>query len=238
MKTVLIYVLGCTAHPYPMIIEKSINTWDSCHVDGVETLFYFGRGRVPSNPKMIQLPVDDSLWMMGHKDLAGFEWALKNRQWDFMARVNVPTYVNKRRLWEHVQNLPDQGLIRGVCAPYNGGKYLWGGMHFILSRDVVSALVKHGREWDHRHIEDVSLSMLAQKIGFQLDCRGRGCAVCQHPDKWTCIWYDNGTQGGFEFHHFSEMNKANGQFFYRTKQDYVRRHIDLEIMQELYINHL
>lgn len=238
MKTVLIYVLSSPEHPYPMIIDTSLKTWDSCHVDGVETMFYFPRGPMPSNPKMVQFPVDPGLWEIGHKNLAAFKWALANRQWDYMARVNVPTYVNKRRLWEHVQTLPDKGVIRGVHTLYGERKYLWGGLQFILSRDVVAALVANGHRWDHRHIEDVAMSMLAEDLGFKLDGRGRGCAICKHPDKWTCIWYADEKQGGFDFNDFTEMTKANGQFFYRTKQDHIHRDLDIYIMEQLYFSHL
>lgn len=238
MKTVLIYVISSPGYPYPMIIDTSLKTWDSCHVDGVETMFYFPRGPIPSNPKMVQFQVSPELWDIGHKNIAAFKWALDNRQWDYMARVNVPTYVNKRRLWENVQSLPDRGVIRGVCAPYEGRKYLWGGLQFIISRDVIQGIVSNAHKWNHGLIEDVAMSMLAQDIGFELDCRGRGCAVCKQPDKWLCIWYDDGKQGGFEFKDFTEMTKANGQFFYRTKQDHIHRDLDIYIMEQLYFSHL
>lgn len=238
MKTVLIYVISSPGHPYPLIIDTSLKTWDSCHVDGVETLFYWPRGKMLDNPKMVQFNVDPDLWAIGHKNIAAFKWAVQNRQWDFMARVNVPTYVNKRRLWEAVQSLPTSGVIRGVCAPYEGRKYLWGGLQFIMSRDVVDAIARNGHRWNHGLIEDVAMSMLAQDIGFELDCHGRGCAVNKHSDHWSCIWYDDGKQGGFDFHDFKEMHNAKGQFFYRTKQNHIDRHWDIFIMEQLYKSHL
>lgn len=234
MKTVLIYVIGCNSHPYPLIIDASLKTWDCGHVDGVETLYYFGRGKIPQHPKMIQFPVEDDLWRMGQKDLVAFKWALNNRQWDYMARPNVPTYVNKVRLLNQVQELPERRVFRGVCAPYESRKYLWGGLQFIISRDVVEDIVRNGHRWNHGLIEDVAISMLVQELGYSLDCNGHGTSINKKGNGWLLIWYEEGKQGGFDFTDFRDLHQFKQQYFYRTKQDHIHRDIDIQIMDSMY----
>lgn len=234
MKRVLIAVIANSGHPYPALVKSSLATWDAVDVPGTETVFYFDRGYKGGMPKTISVNMDGELLSMGKRNLIAFDWLLKHRQWDFMARVNASTYVRKQRLHDYVQDIPATGLYRGLVtdAPH-GGKYCWGGGGFIISRDVVQKIVENGGKMNHREMEDVSLGLLVQQIGIPLDGMGRMCSVDHQPVGYVCHIYNDGTGGGFKFTDFSDMKKVDGQHFIRVKQEGQRPHGDIHVMNEL-----
>lgn len=236
MKTVLIAVIASAEDPYPHLVKTSQATWDSLGMEGVDSFYYFDRGFREILPRTITLDEGGGLHDMGRRDLLGYRWALDNRQWDYMARVNASCYVRKSLLRDYVQTLPDAGLFCGVM--YGAAKpedsFLWGGAHFVMSRDVVKAFVDNAAAWDHHVMEDVAMSRLAQRLGIPFDTRGRAASINKKGDGWLCLCY-NGKNGGFEFKDFAEMKKLDDQHFIRVKQD-LQRHLDVMIMQELHKN--
>jgi len=116
MKNVLIYVLSAEMAPYPALREAAKATWDAQPLIHTETLYYTA-SQVPTAGVMVNLPIPDSLYDMGRKDIAAYQWALANRQWDYMARVNASCYVRKQQVLAICQTLPATGVFRGVGAP-------------------------------------------------------------------------------------------------------------------------
>lgn len=232
MKTVLVFVLGSAESPYPELMQASRETWDSIVPEGVLTRYY--SNRIKTNPaRTIQFQVAGDLHSMGRKDLLAYRWALENLTWDFMARVNASCYVRKNALLEYAQSLPATGLFRGVKTMHVNIPYLWGGAHYLMSRDVVREFVNNGGQWDHREMEDVAMSILATKLGIALDETGLACSVNERPGDWLCIGYGSPS---FEFKDFAEFKaKVGGQFFIRVKQD-LKRERDIWIMKELHRN--
>lgn len=232
MKTVLIYVLGANMHPYPMLMLCSMATWDSVQPDGTQTYYYTSPVSF-NNARIKQFNVPEGYHMMGHKNLVAYDWALKNLQWDYMARVNASTYVRKKALVAYCQSIPETGLIRGVVAgdPANGG-FMWGGANYLMSRDVVQKLVDHRSQWDHSIMEDMAVSKLAMSLGIQLDKYGRACSMNRKNDgRWLCIWYADGKSGGCEGNWPRDFKRA--AHFVRVKQD-GNRNLDCDIMRELW----
>lgn len=230
MKTVLIFVMGSADPPYPQLMEASRETWDSVAVAGVPTRYY-------SNPikncptRTMQFPSGGDLCDMGYKNLMAYRCALDNLEWDYMARVNASCYVRKPVLLEYVQTLPDTKLFRGVKTLHAGKPYLWGGAHFLMSRDVIKKFVENGEQWDHREMEDVAMSRLAEQLEIPLDGEGMACSINERPSDWLCIAYG---EPGFEFSNFAEFKaKVGKQFFIRVKQD-MKRDRDIWIMRELW----
>lgn len=230
MKTVLIFVMGSDASPYPQLMRGSRETWDSANVEGVPTR-YFSNTLKDRPERTIQFDVAGGLYDMGYKCLKAYRWALDNLSWDYMARVNASCYVRKQPLLNHVQTLPDYRLFRGVKTNTTRAvPFLWGGCQFIMSRDVIQAFVDHGEQWDHSQMEDVAMSILAPKFGIPLDGDGMACSINKTADGWSCIAY--GTDG-FDFTTFDEFReKIGNQFFIRVKQD-MKRDVDVWIMREL-----
>lgn len=232
MKTVLIFVLSVNAPPYAQMVHNSMDTWDSEGLPGTETVYYHGHPMVPESLRVVSFPVHEDYKTISHKNLLAFKWALQ-KPWDYMARVNASCYVHKRRLLEHVQALPEKGLIRGVCTEptiycgVNRG-WMWGGAQFILSRDVVESIVANPDKMNHNVMEDVALGEIAQDLGFKLDGDGRCCSVNVRPEGgWMIVGYGGGPSFVME-----QPGDIPEHFFFRAKHD-PDRTVDREIMMML-----
>lgn len=225
MKKVLISVISCTLDYYPKFLEAQQQTWDSDEVDGVSSFYYAGRPRglgFGPYPNTVCFDVDEAYSTMGKKDMLAYQWALESLEWDYMARVNASCYVRKKLLLEYCQSLPDSRLFQGVMAPGPGGRsYLWGGAQYLMSRDVVKAMVDNQDKMDHSVMEDIGMSWLVQDLGFALDNNGRcGSINPSGPgDQWLFLCYHDPELGGFIFTDFKDLHKARHQYFIRCKQD-------------------
>jgi hypothetical protein len=233
MKKVLILVLASDFPPYSKMIETSIETWDSVRVDGVETIFYCSEKDNPgkqNTDKVLYFPVGNTLHDMGHKNLAMFEWALENKEFDYVARVNASCYVNKKSLLQYVQDLSNENVFVGTeCMSVHGFSYQWGGTQYILSKDVIQKIVDNKDKWNHKYMEDESISLLLRELGVPFS-QGYSGAIDDMGDHWRCISYGEGES--ITFTDFSDLKKLN-HHFYRVKID-GRRQVDEILMRELF----
>ena len=229
-KKILILVVSSQLPPYGEMVKTSNETWNSISVDGVETVFYFSEPLKENTDTEIYFPLKECYETMGHKMLSAFEWSLANRDFDYIVRVNSSCYVDKKELIKYVQTLPDTDLFSGGIVTDKDGNqdFVWGGLQFILSKDVVRKVVDNKDKWQHDKMEDVSVSYLVKDLGIKFT-DGKGCSINKQDNGWLCICYGS---DNYEFNDFSEIRK-NGQFFYRVKTD-GHRWIDKIIMQELF----
>lgn len=230
---VLIAVISNTEHPYGAMIATSMRTWDSVRVDGVETIFYVGGDTLGFKNRTLTVPVKEALNTMGHKNLHAWEWMLANREWDFMARVNASCFVHKPRLLARCGELPASGFIcGGVVRSDNGApEWMWGGHQFVMSRDVVQALVDHKEVWPHDQMDDVALSYAARDLGFEFNQNQNACSIDRMGrDEWRAV----ATNGeAFCFTNWEDVRKLTTQIFFRVKQDQMR-HEDAVVMRHLH----
>jgi hypothetical protein len=156
------------------------------------------------------------------------EWALNNKEFDYIARPNANCYVRKQKLFDYVQTLPDSGVFTTLqVATVN--TWGWGGGQAIISRDVVEAIVKNKDQWNHVEMEDMAMSKLVLRLGYKFT-PAIACSIDRLIGKWRCMCYGSES---FEFDNFDEIVKAEPQFFFRTKQDYDREK-DMDIMREIF----
>lgn len=228
MKKVLILVVSAEARPYGKMIQTSLSTWDSVDVEGVETIYYCGKSAIPDTDKIKHFQIEDSLHNMGHKGLMAYEWALNNKEFDYVARVNSSCYVNKKNLLSHVQTLPDTDVFAGLVVE-DKENWIWGGGHFIISRDVLQRLVDNKDQWRHEEIEDKAMSFLATKLGVPYT-NGNSCSINKEQNNWLLLSYGFGES--IKFTEFEEI-KNSPHYFYRVKQD-GNRELDEYIMKELH----
>jgi hypothetical protein len=215
------------------MIETSKGTWDSVEVEGTETIFYCSKkdnlGK-QNTDKVLYFNVPNDLYSMGHKNLAMFEWALANKEFDYVARVNASCYVNKNALIEYVQGLPDENVFAGTeCMSVHGFLYQWGGTQYIMSKDVIKKIVDNKERWDHKYMEDESMSLLLRELSVPFS-EGYSGAIDDMEEYWRCITYGNGES--ISFTDFRDLKKLN-HHFYRVKID-GRRHMDQFLMKELF----
>jgi hypothetical protein len=227
---ILILVISCQTNPYLKMMETSLKTWDSVDVEGVETIFYCGNPVKENTDKVIYFPIDESLFTMGYKTLEAYEWALKNKEFDYIARVNSSCYVNKKELKKYCETLPKEKVFAGLTVTATP-KWMWGGGQFIFSRDIIEEIVSNRLSWDHTVMEDRAVSYLLDNLNITFTA-GRACSIEKKTANWYCLCYG---EDSIEFTDFADMNKLKNQFFIRCKQD-GKRETEEYIMKQLYQN--
>ena len=232
MKKVLILVLSADVPPYDEMMQTSQNTWDSINIEGCETLYYCDASEKPNTEKVIYVDTVYNLFTMGRKDLLAYEWILANKEFDYVARVNSSCYVNKKELIKYVQNLPEKDLFSGFTVPVeNGDPYMWGGLQFVISRDVIQKMVDNKWNWNHKVMEDQAMSELVRSLGIPFH-EGKACSIDkQLNDSWLLLAYGGGDN--MVFADFAELNKLDNHFFYRVKCD-GQRSVDKFVMEEMF----
>jgi hypothetical protein len=229
MAKVLILVLSADFPPYDKMVQTSLETWDSIDQEGCDTVYYFGKSNKQNTDKFIYLPIQESLLSMGQKTIAAFEWAINNKQFDYIARVHSSTYVDKKRLSEYCEQLPTENLFAGVkTKSQNGFFYQWGGAHYVMSRDVISRMVEHKKKWQHNYMEDESMSLLAVDLNIPF-YEGKSGSIDRIGEGWRCISYGGES---ISFTDFTDLKKLNHHYF-RVKQD-LKRDVDEFIMRQLF----
>lgn len=226
MKKVLILVVSSQLPPYGEMANTQSLTWDIVEVPGVETIWYFGGPAKINTSNRIYFDTIEKYSTMGQKMLSAFEWALVNKEFDYIARVNSSTYVDKKKLIEHIQTLPTENLFSGLVVQADP-KWIWG-CSFILSKDVIQKVVDNKHDFNHSVMEDNALSELATKLQIPLT-NGMACSIDKIENGWRCLCY--GTES-FEFTDFADVVKSN-QHFYRCKYDSDRT-MDAVIMHEIF----
>jgi hypothetical protein len=225
---VLVLVISSQEEPYGKMMETSFCTWDSIEVDGVETVFYCGNPVKENTDKVIYFPIDESLFSMGEKTLRAYEWALKNKEFDYIARVNSSCFVNKKELIKHCNTLQKKRLFSGLIVN-SEPSWVWGGGNYIISKDVIQEIVDNKHLWDHKIMEDMAASYVVSKLGIPFT-PGKACSIEKRPHGWFCLCYGGES---VEFTDFKDLKVD--QYFFRVKQD-GRRETEDYIMKELYQN--
>lgn len=229
-KKVLILVVSSEVRPYGKMIETSLNTWDSIEVEGVQTIYYCGKSFNPDTDKIKHFPILETLHNMGHKGLMAYDWALNNLEFDYVARINSSCYVSKRKLIDYVQTLPDNNVFEGLTVKRpDSFDFIWGGGQFLMSRHVLQAIVNNKGNWNHKYMEDESMSLLVSEIGIPFR-DGSACSINLKENGYSLLSYGNGTS--FDFTDFKDVTNSP-HYFYRVKQD-GQRDIDELIMQKLH----
>jgi hypothetical protein len=229
---VLIAALSSRQPPWGQMINTSMATWDSTDIPGIETVYYVGEPESALQNKVVGFPVPEAYKTMGRKNLLAWEWMLDNHDFDFMARVNASCYVHKARLLAHCQDLIPFKYLAGSI--YQGDEkratWLWGGHQFLMSRDVVEALVMNPDTWNHDEMDDVALSHAATALGVPFVHGDHACAIDKLDGN---LWRVVSTNGqNFEFAKWEDVVQLTHPFFFRCKID-LRRHLDAFVMREL-----
>src|SRR4029077_122343 len=172
-------------------------------------VYYFSNKDKVSEGKFLYLPVQESLYTMGHKLLAAFQWALANKDFDYIARPHSCIYVNKKELAGYINDLPAENVLSGPMVVDNPS-WLWGGLGLILSRDVVQKIIDNKHLFDHRQMEDKGLSYLATKLNIPFT-EGTGCSIDQYGESWLCLSYGSKRSKSFTFKDFADVPQKSNQ---------------------------
>lgn len=165
MKT-LVLVLSARVRPYPALVKTIKETWASAHVEGVETLFYFGGRETVVLGDELTLNVPDGFADIGRKSIACFDWCLQNRDFDLVFRTNCSSYVDLRNLRRYVdENGRGNSFYAGLIGEGPDGLSFASGAGYFLSRDLADLVVRGRARWNHQLIDDVALGELLAAEG-------------------------------------------------------------------------
>lgn len=212
----------------------SKNTWDSVHVDGVETIYYVGSPASELSDRVVGFDVEESLDNITTKNVLFFEWAL-NREWDVLCRINASTYVDKIRLKEYCKDIKP-GSVYGRCVFGTRSRHwLPGGLGIIMSRDVVATMIRNKERVSKVEPEDIALSWLAEDCGFKIDEHNiRSSVINKNKNEWLLFNHENSC---FEFSNFS-VAYSSGTPIFRVNQAIggreCNRHLDKHCMEQLF----
>lgn len=143
---ILILVLSCREPPYGKLYEAQQRTWDSLHVEGVVTRYYF--------------PLSMDTMLLSLKVALDTAW---DEPWDSIFRTNSSSYVNKAMLQKFASALPKIGCYCGV----DGGGFA-SGSGMLLSRDVVDVLRQRITEKVYDHVEDEEIGLMLKEHGIDV----------------------------------------------------------------------
>lgn len=135
---VLILVQACDDPPYFEMQKAQRETWDSIHVDGVTTVYYYGNNnhngeyRFEPETRKLYCPCSEAYDMMHYRYKLATEWCLENVDFDIMFRTNASSYVHKQLLLDYAKTLRTEKLnVSNNGVPSGAG--------FFLSKDLIKA---------------------------------------------------------------------------------------------------
>ncbi len=233
---VLILVLSARRPPWGSLMDCQLETWDSEEHPQTRTIYYCGKSKnVPSWPDEEQSCIfysptlTEELYDVSPRTIEAFEKALE-LEWDYLARPHSNTYLHKRNLVKFCETLPKENVLCGIMT--EGEKpFIWGGCHYLFSRDVIEAMVFNKDKWNRNVMDDGSITQMANDLGITIS-QGHSATINLMPDgSYLVMVYGHGEN--FAFKDFNDINKAEGHFFFRCKHD-PDRSVDLRIMRELH----
>ncbi len=233
---VLILVLSARREPWDKLMDVQMETWDSELNLQAPTLYYCGRYNNTdvkyTTDKVFYSPeLTESLEDVSPRTIEAFEKALELPDWHYLARPHSSTYVHKANLLKFCETLPTTNVL---CGIETGGEnsFIWGGGHFLFSRDVIAWMVHNKGQWDTDLMDDQSITKMAKELGVPVT-PGRTSTINFQPDgSYLTLVYNHGSN--FTHTDFDGIGKKlDGHFFVRVKHD-PDRTVDLKIMRELH----
>ena len=158
--------MSCDIDQYPVLVAKQRETWDSIHVPGVETVYFYAGNKTKLVRQRLNIDVKEGPGYFYYKTILAFKEML-SQNWDYVFKTDNSAYINKAELVKVLENKPRKNYYGGHLYQTSYVKsypFLWGeGM--VLSRDVVQGLVK---EYETTLIgrsggEDVHIGMILKE---------------------------------------------------------------------------
>ncbi len=159
MKILIVVLSYFDNSIYTKFYESQNESWNSVHVEGVDTFFLIGnssKDEIVGN--LIKTNVGESLYNCGHKTIRAFE-LLKDYDYDYIFRTNSSSYIDKQMLKDYLLDKPRNNFYSGVIGNYNNILYA-SGSGLAISKDAVDLVLQKKDRWNHNYIDDISLGLL------------------------------------------------------------------------------
>lgn len=169
-KKILILLLSSHKYPSPRNEKIQKLTWfKDAEKFGIEVIQFIGgyEKRAYSKP-YLKLTSDDSIKDVGYKTIESFEWALENKDFEYIFRVNSSSYVNIEKLIHFIDNIEPGSLYAGKI--YNLDmldiKFV-SGSGIILDKGSVKKIVMNKDLWNHNIIDDVAMGDVCANLNIE-----------------------------------------------------------------------
>lgn len=139
---VLILVMSCNVEPYPILVQKQRETWDSINHPNTETIYYYAGQTTELIGDRLILDTKEGQGYFYIKTMLAFKFLLK-LDWDYIFKTDNSSYINKDVLVDLLKHKSKRKYYGGHLYQTNYNKsdpFLWG-EGIALSRDVVKMLV-------------------------------------------------------------------------------------------------
>lgn len=189
MPKILTTVLSYNKGHYIDWQRTQEETFGSVECKDMDIIYYYGdHDKVELKDNKLYVDVPEGLFNIGHKTIKMFEYVLEHFEFDYLFRPNSSTFFIPDNVVQHIEkfapkeqcyygykclsrigNIAKQGYL-DVDA-YNDSLrrrryrrralvHFTAGHGYILSRDVVEAIIDNKDKWAHFLIDDVALGDL------------------------------------------------------------------------------
>jgi hypothetical protein len=167
-KKILILILSSNSYPSPINEYAQKVTWIKDNLDeNIEILFYKAGNKFSVSTNLIILSQNDrSTYGIGKRTIQVLEWVSKNKDYDYVLRINSSSYLNLKNLRLFIDKLQIDNVYAGRMMDYHGTSYI-SGAGILLSKNLVNLVLDKKLEWDHKLLDDVALGSLLNKLNIQ-----------------------------------------------------------------------
>lgn len=179
---ILIMVLAADVPPHDAMVNEVKSTWGAMSVEGVRTVYYWGRRRSGTRPldgktlvegDDILIDIEETSYAILHKTLLAYRFVAENFGFDHVFRCCSGCYVDVRMFLEFVKGKPKERLWCGVTDTTSFGHPFVSGAGMLLSRDLVEMLAENHKEVLSApypgYMDDVSVAWFLTRRGVVPD---------------------------------------------------------------------
>lgn len=113
---------------------------------------------------IVQVDMPDMFLLLQWKYLGAYQYFLDETDCDFLYTTTTGSYLRPSKLVGLLGGVPREGLYAGSVISAGPRRFI-SGANRLLSRDVVSFLVRHAASWDRGRIEDLAQGILMESAG-------------------------------------------------------------------------
>jgi hypothetical protein len=168
-KNILILLLSSHKYPSPRNEDAQNFTWiKDAQKCGIEVIQFIGGYEKRDYVKpYLRLTSGDSIEDVGYKTIETFDWALQNKKFDYIFRVNSSSYVNINKLIHFIENVQEGSLYAGKIIELSMLNLRFiSGSGIILDKDSVRNIVENKKLWNHSFIDDVAMGDICTNLNI------------------------------------------------------------------------
>ena len=168
-KNILILLLSSHKYPSPRNEDAQNFTWiKDAQKCGIEVIQFIGGYEKRDYVKpYLRLTSGDSIEDVGYKTIETFDWALQNKKFDYIFRVNSSSYVNINKLIHFIENVQEGSLYAGKIIELGMLNLRFiSGSGIILDKDSVINIVENKKLWNHSFIDDVAMGDICANLNI------------------------------------------------------------------------